>query len=232
MELELYTKGDMNDYALWYIQNNKQYPDDKQALKEGLYLNDFNKTRTSNIEDMINLEQLALDIYPVDNQETSKGCIDDMNLSDRQTWISGAKKILDFFKKPLSSLEIQSIGRQNRNSQSTTPVITVTVEEPKQRIVILNPMSDNIFVQDVNVMGCNLVRWSYKGCEVDFGIGDDWATIYSVESKDKGKGYATKLLGVAKAFYEQSGKKFGGTVALNDTMSHIYKKLNIEEYDN
>lgn len=232
MELELYTREDMNDYALWYIQNNKQYPDDKQALKEGLYLNDFNKTRTSNnIEDVINIEQLALEVYPIDNQETSKGCIDDMNLSDRGTWISGAKKILDFFKKPLSSLEIQSIGRQNRNSQPT-PVITVTVEEPKQRIVILNPMSDNILVQDVNVMGMPLVRWSYKGCEVDFGIGEDFATIYSVESKDKGKGYATKLLGVAKAFYEHNGKKFGGTVALNDTMAHIYKKLNIEEYDN
>lgn len=232
MELELYTKEDMNNYASWYIKKTGQYPDDDQALKEGLYLKDFNKIHASNIEDvikLINLEQLALEAYPIDNQETSKGCIDDMNLSDRQTWISGAKKILSLFKKPLSQ---QALGRMNRNSQSTPVTITVTVEEPKQKIVILNPYSENILVQTVDVIGMPLVRWSYKGCEVDFGVGEDFATIYSVESKDQGKGYATKLLGIAKAYYEQCGKKFGGTVALNDTMAHIYKKLNIEEYDN
>lgn len=220
-----YTVGQDNK-TITPERNFKEWLDDNKVIDSIIAICGEHAELKANT---INLEQLALEAYPIDNQETSKGVIDDMNLSDRQTWISGAKKILSLFKKPLSQ---QALGRMNRNSQSTPVTITVTVEEPKQRIVILNPMSDNILVQTVDVIGMPLVRWSYKGCEVDFGVGEDFATIYSVESKDQGKGYATKLLGVAKAYYEKCGKKFGGTIALNDTMAHIYKKLNIEEYDN
>ena len=40
-----YKKEDMNNFAGWYLKNNKQYPDDSLALKEGLYLKDFEKSK-------------------------------------------------------------------------------------------------------------------------------------------------------------------------------------------
>ena len=83
----------------------------------------------------------------------------------------------------------------------------------------------------VDVMGMPLERWNYKSCTADFGMGEDWATLYSIESKEEGKGHATQLLATAKKYYEDSGKKFGGTVALNPRMSKIYKRLKITEYD-
>ncbi len=90
---------------------------------------------------------------------------------------------------------------------------------------------NGIQVKNVNLLGMCLVRWTYEGCEANFGIGDDFATLYSIESKVKGKGYATFVLSEAKKYYEDKGKSFGGTVALNDTMRHIYNKLEIKEYD-
>lgn len=195
-------------------RNFKQWLDNNKVIDSVIRICDeFSELKAKEI----NIEELALEAYPVDNHETSKGCIDDMNLSDRQTWVSGAKKILDFFKK-------------TSTKQTTTPVkLTVTIEEPKQRIVILDDPT-NIIVQTVNVMGMPLIRWSFKGCKADFGVGDDFATLYNIVSKDKGKGHASFVLQIAKSYYEKNGKRFGGTVALNDTMSHIYKKLNIHEY--
>ena len=84
--------------------------------------------------------------------------------------------------------------------------------------------------QEVEVNGIDLKRWIYKGCKAEFGVGDDFATLYHILSDDKGKGHATYLLKEAKEYYELLGKKFGGSPALNEVMKHIYKKLNIEEY--
>ena len=178
----------------------------------------------------INIQELSLEVYPVDNQETSKGCFDDMNLSDRQIWIAGAEKIMKIVKD--GSLETQARGRMNRNSQSTQVTEVIDAVIPNKQLIIVNPDSDNIIVQDVVVMGMPLTRWTYKGCEADFGVGEDFATLFVIESKEKRKGYATLVLSVAKSFYEAKGKKFGGTVALNDVMRHIYRKLKIEEYGN
>lgn len=76
-----------------------------------------------------------------------------------------------------------------------------------------------------------LEQWTHKSCQAEFGLGDDWATLYSIESQEKGKGHATELLAEAKRYYEAQGKKFGGSVALNDTMADIYKRLKITEYE-
>ena len=65
----------------------------------------------------------------------------------------------------------------------------------------------------------------------NFGVGEDWATLYDIESKNEGRGEATNLLIKAKKYYEKLGKKFGGSVALNDRMKNIYKRLKITEYD-
>ena len=37
-------------------------------------------------------------------------------------------------------------------------------------------------------MGMELERWTNKSCVADFGVGNNWATLYSIESKEQGKG--------------------------------------------
>jgi len=79
-------------------------------------------------------------------------------------------------------------------------------------------------------MGMPLERWTYESCEAEFGVGEDWATLYRIESKEEGKGHATELLTEAKKYYEGKGLRFGGSFALNERMRSIYKRLNIKEY--
>lgn len=79
-------------------------------------------------------------------------------------------------------------------------------------------------------MGMELDEWKYKTCVATFGTGLGWATLYDIESSEPNKGHATKLLIKAKKFYEKQGKAVGGTVALNKTMAHLYKKLGFIEY--
>lgn len=81
-----------------------------------------------------------------------------------------------------------------------------------------------------NIMGMELEVWRNKSCYANFGVGDNWATLYLIESQEEGKGHATELLIEAKKYYERLGKKFGGDVALNERMANLYKKLGIEEY--
>ena len=76
--------------------------------------------------------------------------------------------------------------------------------------------------------------WKHKSCEAHFGVGvengEEYATLYDIVSTDPGKGHAYALLTKAKVHYEKQGKKVGGTVALNKTMSDLYKAVGIEEY--
>ena len=91
-------------------------------------------------------------------------------------------------------------------------------------------METPITIEKVNVLGMPLVRWAYESCRAEIGEGDDRATVYLIQSREKGKGHATYLLQAMKKFYEKQGKKFGGSVALNDNMARLYKKLGIPEY--
>ena len=81
----------------------------------------------------------------------------------------------------------------------------------------------------VNILGMELEQWTNGGCRAEFGVGDNWATLYSIKSNNPGKGEATNLLIEAKRYYEKLGKEFGGSVALNDKMKRIYQKLKIKE---
>lgn len=85
-------------------------------------------------------------------------------------------------------------------------------------------------ISKANEMGMPLDKWEHESCTPLFGIGDTWATLYSIGSDEKKKGHATELLKEAKVHYEKLGLKFGGSVALNDGMRRIYKKLEITEY--
>lgn len=82
--------------------------------------------------------------------------------------------------------------------------------------------------EKVMILGMELDEWRINSSIAHFGVGDDWATLYDIESKEKRKGHATKLLKEAKKYYK--GKKLGGTIALNPIMGHLYKKLKIKEY--
>ena len=75
-----------------------------------------------------------------------------------------------------------------------------------------------------------LEEWTNKSCTAQIGVGDDWATIYLIESKEKNKGHAEELLKYLKMIYKDRGKTFGSSVALSGPMRHLLKKLNIKEY--
>lgn len=80
------------------------------------------------------------------------------------------------------------------------------------------------------IMGMALDRWEIDSCIAHFGTGDNWATLYDIESTEKQAGHATKLLLEAKEYYTKQGKVFGGSVALNPGMRRLYKKLGMVEY--
>jgi len=84
--------------------------------------------------------------------------------------------------------------------------------------------------QKVNVLGMELDEWWYKSCSAHVATAKDWATIYTIQSKQEGQGHATKLLLIMKSYYEHQGKVFGGSVALNQRMTWLYKKCGIREY--
>ena len=72
--------------------------------------------------------------------------------------------------------------------------------------------------KSVDRLGMPLDEWVYKSCVAHCAVGEDWATIYDIQSGDEGKGHATRLLVVMKAYYEKQGLRFGGSIALNDRM--------------
>ena len=80
----------------------------------------------------------------------------------------------------------------------------------------------------VNILGMELDEWRHKSCLAHIAANEDWATVYDIQSQDEGKGHATELLLILKSYYK--GKRFGGSVALNDRMRRLYKKCEITEY--
>ena len=84
--------------------------------------------------------------------------------------------------------------------------------------------------QKVNLLGMELDEWRYKSCVAHVATDEGWATIYDIQSHQEGRGNATKLLLLMKAHYESQGKRFGGSVALNERMARLYKKCGIKEY--
>lgn len=92
---------------------------------------------------------------------------------------------------------------------------------------------EEIETKEISMMGMPLVEWKYRSCTANFGVSEEekYATLYEIISLEQGKGHATYLLTAAKKFFEDTGYKFGGSVALNDRMKSIYKRLNIEEYN-
>ena len=85
-------------------------------------------------------------------------------------------------------------------------------------------------VEEIEMMGMVVDKWDHKSCVATVGKGENWATIYSINSEEEGKGHATELLRFMKGHYTTQGRKFGSSVALNDRMKHLLVKLEIFEY--
>lgn len=111
-------------------------------------------------------------------------------------------------------------------------------KQPDSFNEIINSMKEDFISCKIVSMGMPLVKWTHKSCtahvavgEIDNEIGtDSWATVYSIYSEEKGQGHATQLLTHLKKLYEGEGRKFGSSVALNDNMERLLKKLGITEY--
>lgn len=76
----------------------------------------------------------------------------------------------------------------------------------------------------------DLEVWTHKSCHADIGVGENFATVYYIESEEEGKGHATELLIGMQKHYQEQLKEFGYSVALTDRMRFILQKLNITEY--
>ena len=82
----------------------------------------------------------------------------------------------------------------------------------------------------VNVLGMTQLEVVHKKCVAYFwfSIKEKWITLFYICSTNPWKWEAQELLNQIKKDFDWFN--IGGTVALNDTMRHIYKKLNIKEY--
>lgn len=91
---------------------------------------------------------------------------------------------------------------------------------------------NRLYVTKSNTFMGELLHYKMNSCSATVAEGENngkkWATIYDIQSIEQGKGDATKLLLALKNRYRNWD--FGGTVALNDTMKHLYQKTGIKEY--
>lgn len=85
-------------------------------------------------------------------------------------------------------------------------------------------------IKQIKSLGMELTQFKYKSCIANVGVGEDWATIYSIGSEEQGKGHAQELISMMQAYFNQEGKEFGSSVALSPAMKHILKKFKIKEY--
>lgn len=85
-----------------------------------------------------------------------------------------------------------------------------------------------LMIKPISVMGMDLLSFKYKGVFGTLAEGPDWATLYDIVSTNRGKGEVQECILLLKERFK--AKRFGGTVALNPVMKHIYQKLNITEY--
>ena len=92
-------------------------------------------------------------------------------------------------------------------------------------------MDEEVVFKPIESMGMSLTQATYKSCTANIGVGNNWATIYSISSSDEGKGHCQELCKYLKEFYTECDKVFGSTVALYPAMKHILEKLEITEYD-
>lgn len=87
-------------------------------------------------------------------------------------------------------------------------------------------------IKKTSVLGMELDACSHESCvALVYDGGEDWATIYIIESQNPGQGHATELLAQMKDYYNERGKKLSSSVALNTRMRYLLNQLNIPEHE-
>lgn len=77
------------------------------------------------------------------------------------------------------------------------------------------------------VLWMELDEWTYKSCIAHFGEYWFCYTLYDIESKEQRQWHATQLLKDAIEYYEKGWFLVAWTVALNEAMRNLYKKVGI-----
>ena len=75
------------------------------------------------------------------------------------------------------------------------------------------------------ILGMPMIIAKHKSCEILLAEGNDWISIYTCESKEKGKGHASEAIEIIKKDY--SKKRLCGSVPLNKVMEHLYTKYGV-----
>jgi len=87
-----------------------------------------------------------------------------------------------------------------------------------------------MFVGKKIICGMCLDEWINESCTAHIGVGDDWATIYSIVSTQLNNGHAERLIRAMRSYYNKRGKVFGTSITLSPAMQHLVKKIRLKEY--
>lgn len=80
-----------------------------------------------------------------------------------------------------------------------------------------------ITYQPIKALGMDLLTAEYKGVRMELAEFPDGVSIYSMESKIKGKGLVQEMIAKLKEKYGQ----VWGSVPLNATAKHIFDKMGV-----
>jgi hypothetical protein len=72
----------------------------------------------------------------------------------------------------------------------------------------------------------DLYRATYKGVRASIALGEDWVSIYSIESSDPNKGEATEFIHQIKHEYPE--KTLYSSIPLNPIWKHLCDKHGIK----
>lgn len=84
-------------------------------------------------------------------------------------------------------------------------------------------MESKVVTKDILWM--ELDEWTFESCIAHFGEYDGVYVLYDIESKEKRKWHAYTLMKDALDYYISKWFRVGWTVALNDAMVWLYRKL-------
>lgn len=84
--------------------------------------------------------------------------------------------------------------------------------------------------KQVRIMGMDLTEAYFKGVYMQLAKGDDWVSIYLVESKNAGQGEVQQMIDIIRGDFP--GKRLLSSAPLNNAMKHILDKKGVEYAEN
>lgn len=159
--------------------------------------------------------------------ELSGHAIDKASLRLRRTWHETAQQNEGLF----TWLERMSIEAYKHVHGEETDVIYNRIKfvfmkgemYPVLKTVMPAP---RIRYKQVHSMGMDLIEARYKGVFMQLAEGDDWVSIYLVESSNPGKGEVQQMIDIIRGDYPT--KRLTASAPLNDVIKHIFDKKGVE----